>query len=118
MAVVDVLDAGLLAELGVLQPELELSVVAVRGLGVGEDADEVSRRHVGRGCLLGEALQRLDHAVQLQRRELVKGLFQEHWFSPFRELGRKRWAVRRKSDRLGGLRSDDRRPGDSEAWVP
>jgi hypothetical protein len=84
VAVVDVLDARLLPELRVLQPQLQLPVVAVRGLGVGEDSDEVGRRHIARRSLLGETLQCLDHPVQLQRRELLEGLFQEHRSFSFR----------------------------------
>jgi len=81
-AQVQILDAGILAQGGELQPRGELFAVTLSGLAVDQQAESVLEREVVKGARPSLLFQRLGNAGQAESQQSVMGGMGQH-FGPF-----------------------------------
>ena len=78
MAVIDVLDAGLHLEPGMLQPRGQGAVLLPEPLALDQQREPVLEPQIPAAGLAALLLERLEHAEQLHPLEFGDGLFMEH----------------------------------------
>lgn len=74
----DILEAGVVADLGGLEQAGQPAILAVRPLAVDEGLDDIDRRHVVRWDAGEELLEAGGHTVELHPAELAEGLLVDH----------------------------------------
>ena len=94
VAVVDLLDAGALAQPGVVQAGAQRPVLPPEPLALDQQRQPVLEPQLPGAALAALLLQRLDHAKEFHRVELAHGLFVQHGaflFLPSSAIWRIQW---------------------------